>query len=303
MKGLPPRQSSIRRRVPGLGLVSGPSRYPAEISYCNEKGLPSRLGVPVTRLSKASGWALVDSYWQTDLSLEAPSGSPWFLLSLTSNDAFLAFRADRFQRGQWCAEMAANIDFYFDFLSPYAYLAHCRLPALATRYGYQIAYRPIDLQQAKLSVGNTGPANRELPIKHRHLRLDLQRWAKYYGVPLTTPAGYGSHRLNRGAFYAIDRGVAARYVGTAWQLVWGEGGAMNDDRLLASVAERMEWDADEFFAFTASDTASSQLRAMNDMAFEHGVFGVPTMRVDDQMWWGNDRLRFLEMHLQEMTKK
>jgi 2-hydroxychromene-2-carboxylate isomerase len=65
----------------------------------------------------------------------------------------------------------------------------------------------------------------------------------------------------------------------------------------------MEWDGDEFFAFTASDTASARLRAMNDMAFEHGVFGVPTMRVGDEMWWGNDRLHFLEMHLQEMTKK
>lgn len=199
--------------------------------------------------------------------------------------------------------MVPTIDFYFDFLSPYAYLAHHKLPELAARYGYQVAYRPMDLQQAKLAVGNTGPANREMPIKHRHLRQDLQRWAAFYGVPFAPPAGYGSHRLNCATFYAIDRGVAAPYVTAAWQLVWGEGGAMNDDALLATVAERMGWNSDELLAFTASDAAHSRLRAINEMALERGVFGVPTMLVGDEMWWGNDRLHFLEMYLQETTKK
>jgi 2-hydroxychromene-2-carboxylate isomerase len=199
-------------------------------------------------------------------------------------------------------KMIPTIDFYFDFLSPYAYLAHHQLLAIAARYGYQIDYRPIDLQRAKLAVGNTGPANREIPLKHRYLRQDLQRWATSYGLPFAPPSGYGSHRLNCGTFYALERGVAARYVGTAWHLVWGEGGAMNDDSLIASVALRMGWDAGEFAAFTASETAASRLHGMNQLALEHGVFGVPMMCVDNQMWWGNDRLHFLENYLKEQTE-
>jgi 2-hydroxychromene-2-carboxylate isomerase len=194
--------------------------------------------------------------------------------------------------------MTRTIAFYFDFLSPYAYLAHTQLPALAARHGCTIDYHPIDLQKAKLAVGNTGPANREVPIKHRHLRIDLQRWATHYGVPFAPPAGYGSARLNGGSFFALDRQAGQRYVDTAWQLVWGEGGAMDDDKLLASLAERMGWNAAEFIAYTSSDDARARLAASNAQALALGVFGVPTMAVGDEMWWGNDRLHFLEQHLQ-----
>lgn len=195
--------------------------------------------------------------------------------------------------------MAAPIHFYFDFLSPYAYLAHHRLQMLADQYRRQIAYRPIDLNEAKLAVGNTGPATREMPVKHRHLRLDLQRWARHYGIGLKPPAGYGSQRLNCGAFLAMDRDVIGRYVNTAWQLVWGEGRAMNDDGLLATLATNMGWNAEEFLIFAGSHNAHARLIATNDAALAAGVFGVPTMIVDEQMWWGNDRLHFLELYLQE----
>jgi 2-hydroxychromene-2-carboxylate isomerase len=197
--------------------------------------------------------------------------------------------------------MNRTIDFFFDFLSPYAYLAHCKMPQVADEHDCAVGYRPIDLLQAKLAVGNTGPANREMPIKHRHLREDLRRWADYYGVPFSPPAGYGSARLNCGTFYAIDLGVAQQYVSTAWRLVWGEGGAMNDDGLLRAVAERMGWNADEFLGFVVSESASARLQESNAYALNRGVFGVPTMVVGSEMWWGNDRLHFLEMYLKDMT--
>lgn len=194
-------------------------------------------------------------------------------------------------------EEKCEIEFYFDFMSPYAYLAHCKLPALARQYGFGIDYRPIDLAQAKIAVGNTGPANREIPIKHKYLRRDLQRWADCYGVPFAPPAGYGSHRLNCGVFFAIDKGVASSYVQLAWSHVWGGGADMDDDALLARIAQSMNWRPEEFLEYAASDVAHARLRAMNKTALENGVFGVPVMRVRDQMWWGNDRLHFVEDYL------
>jgi len=195
---------------------------------------------------------------------------------------------------------ATTIDFYFDFMSPYAYLAHTRLPALAARRGAQLRYRPIDLDRAKLAIGNTAPANRDLPIKHRYLRVDLARWAQAYGVPFTPPAGYGSARLNRGAFLAIEQGCATRYVDCAWRRLWGGGGgAMDDDALLSDLAREMGWPADEFLAYVQSDAARERLEASNEEALARGVFGVPTMMVGDALWWGNDRLHFLDMHLQQ----
>jgi 2-hydroxychromene-2-carboxylate isomerase len=194
--------------------------------------------------------------------------------------------------------MPATIDFFFDFVSPYAYLAHTQLPTLAKRCGVSMTYHVIDLQQAKHAVGNTGPSNREMPIKHRYLRQDLQRWASDYGVPFSPPAGYGSTRLNCGVFYALDRGEVQRYVDLVWRRVWSEGGAMNDDGLIADVASEMGWQADHFLEFIVSREAIDRLHASNASALRRGVFGVPTMLVGDDMWWGNDRLHFLERHLQ-----
>jgi 2-hydroxychromene-2-carboxylate isomerase len=105
-------------------------------------------------------------------------------------------------------------------------------------------------------------------------------------------------RLNCGAFFAFDRALAERYVSTAWRLVWGEGGAMDSDALLAATAESLGWNAAEFIAYTTSEPARDRLAASNAQALERGVFGVPTMSIGDELWWGNDRLHFLEQHLQ-----
>jgi len=191
-----------------------------------------------------------------------------------------------------------NIDFYFDFLSPYAYLANCRLPALADEYGYGITYRPIDLKAAKLAAGNTGPATAQMPPKLRYAMADLTRWAKKYGVPFAF-AGVPpvSERANKGAFFALQRGQERAYVSTLWAATFGAGGDVNSDELLGSVARQMEWSPGEFLEFIQSDAAARLYQEGNTAAQERGVFGVPTMMVGDQMWWGNDRLDFLEEYL------
>jgi 2-hydroxychromene-2-carboxylate isomerase len=192
-----------------------------------------------------------------------------------------------------------QIEFVFDFLSPYAYLARFGLVRLADRYGAQIVYTPVDLQTLKLQVGNTGPANRDIPVKHRHLRLDLRRWADLYQVPFVPPSGYGPERLNCGALFAADAGAADRYVEVAWDEVWGKGGDMGDDELLGRVAARMGWDPAELIGFARSPAAASRLREQTRACAARGIFGVPTMLIGEEMWWGNDRLQFVEAYLKE----
>ena len=102
--------------------------------------------------------------------------------------------------------MSDFIDFYFDFISPYSYLAHCRLPAIAEQHGLEIAYHVVDLAAIKLDAGNTGPTTREMLLKLRYSGADQQRWAARYGVTLKRPSAYGLNRLNEGVFWASDRG-------------------------------------------------------------------------------------------------
>ena len=193
--------------------------------------------------------------------------------------------------------MAEPIEYFFDFASPYCYLAHVRLPGIAARHGRAIAYRPVDLAEVKRAAGNIGPSTHFLAARRHYLRQDTARWARRYGVPISEPAGYGSARLNRGAFLALDRDAIARYVDAVGTRVWGQGGAMDDDGLLAAVAADMGWDAAAFIAYAGSEAADGRHRAALALARERGVFGVPTVVIGEHLWWGNDRLQFVDAHL------
>ncbi len=195
--------------------------------------------------------------------------------------------------------MTGVIDFHFDFISPFSYLAHCRLPDIARRHGREIAYHVVDLAAIKLGGGNTGPSTREMPLKYRYSGTDMQRWAQRYGVTIKRPTGHAESpdRLNKGAFVAEDRGEMRRYVTAAWHRVWGEGGDMADEALMRAVADDLGWDTGEFLAFTISPEAEARYRESTRAAHERGVFGVPTMMIGEEIWWGNDRLEFLEEFL------
>ena len=191
------------------------------------------------------------------------------------------------------------MDFYFDFLSPFAYLAHDRVCALAREYGRKLTYIPIDMPAAKLAAGNTGPSNRNMPVKLRYLMTDIDRWAKRVNLPVSFPASLDSHRMNAGTFYALDRGLGEEYVREGFHLGWGSGGDMGSDETLTRLAEIMGWSPAEFVEYAGASKALPEYVVSNRQAVEKGVFGVPTIIVDDQMWWGNDRLDFVEEYLAE----
>ena len=193
--------------------------------------------------------------------------------------------------------MAGPIDFYFDFMSPFSYFAWQRLPAIAKRFEREIVFHPVDLADLKLRAGNTGPSARTMPIRIKYMKEDQRRWAKRYGVPIATPAHYEGGILNRGCFFALDRGHIELYITHAYHRVWGEGCSMIDRALIEELAQHCGWSVLEFDAFVAGEEATERLQTETIKANADGIFGVPTMIAEGQMWWGNDRLDFLEEHL------
>ena len=191
-----------------------------------------------------------------------------------------------------------HLDFFFDFLSPFAYLAHGEVMELCERHDLELRYLPIDLAAAKAAAGNTGPPNRDIPVKLRYLLRDIERWAEHYGgLPVKFPKSLESRRMNIGTFYAVARGQAPAYVTAGFHAGWGLGGDLNDDSVLRALAREMGWDDDDFLAFLAAPSGQAAYEASNAEARSRGVFGVPTMMVADEMWWGNDRLFFIEAFL------
>lgn len=194
--------------------------------------------------------------------------------------------------------MGKRIDFYFDFISPFAYLAHVKLPALARRYGASLHYHPVDVLFAKLAAGNYGPSTRQIPTKARYIREDRLRWAALYEVPMvSTLNATRAPRLNSGVFFANREGRAEDYVNAAFHQVWGVGADPEDDKVLQTVAQALAFDPKKFLAYVNSAPAQQAYAESRQAAHGRGVFGVPTMILDEQMFWGNDRLEFLEKYL------
>jgi 2-hydroxychromene-2-carboxylate isomerase len=187
-----------------------------------------------------------------------------------------------------------TLEFYFDLASPYAYLALARLPVLVLPQGCTIAYRPVDVEELKRAAGNIGPALRDLSSKKSYVLRDAARWAKRCGIAFTEPAGWDATRLNRGTFMAIDRGMAARYLDVAARHVWGAGGDPAGEALIAAVATEMGWAPQELLSYTLSAPAAQRQRETLAAARAAGVFGVPTSVLNGQLWWGNDRLEFVQ---------
>ncbi len=192
--------------------------------------------------------------------------------------------------------MAAPVRFYFDFLSPYSYLAIAQAETICETAGRLLEPVCVDLVRLKTAAGNTGPSTREIPPKARYARVDLARWARRYGIPLTPPEKNNSVRVNRG-FYMTPLGERRAYMHAVWKRTWGEGCDSMQDALLGEVAAAMNWEPTRFIRQADSDEAAQALGAATEAAIREGIFGVPMCLVDGQMWWGNDRLFFVEEYL------
>ena len=190
--------------------------------------------------------------------------------------------------------MAKTVEFYFDFGSPYSYLAYKVLPAIAAAHGAQIAWRPILLGGVFKASGNHSPA--EIPAKSKWMHEDLRHWAARYGVgfernpyfPINTLA------LMRGAVGMQMRGTDfARYVETMFHAMWEEPRNLTEPAELAAVLGQAGFDAGAFHSLISDTAVKEQLKKDTEDAVARGVFGVPTFFVGEEMFWGQDRLDFV----------
>lgn len=193
--------------------------------------------------------------------------------------------------------MTGTLDFYFDIVSPFSYLAHVKLPALAARYGYRIAYHPMDIPMAKIAAGNYGPSNREIPAKIKVLMQDLNRWAQHYQVPLRFPKSFDCGRWNVAVLFANAEGKAEAFVREAWDRLYAKGGDPADDAELRGAATAAGLDADALMDYVASPRGRTEFNKACVEAHGKGVFGAPIMMIGDETWWGNDRLHFIEEYM------
>jgi len=188
--------------------------------------------------------------------------------------------------------------FYYDVVCPYAYLASTQIVDLASRAGAELVYRPILLGGVLKTIGApTVPMNEMSPGKLKHNFLDMQRWADIWGVPLTIPPEHPRRSVN--AMRAIiskpeDIPTSSQALFAAY---WIDGLDVSDATVVATVLNQAGLDGEEMVRCAQTETVKLELRERTDDAIKAGVFGVPAFVVQDQLFWGQDRLDFVEKAL------
>lgn len=193
--------------------------------------------------------------------------------------------------------MAKTLEFYFDYGSPYSYLADTQVEAMARRTGATLVRKPMLLGGVFKATGNHSPA--ELKQKSQWSAFDMPLWARHYGVPFQRNPFFpvNTLALMRGAAAAELDGVFDRYHPAVFRAMWVEGRNLNDIKEIAAVLTAAGLDAPKFGNRIQEQDVKDRLKATTDEAVARGVFGAPTSFVDGQMFFGNDRLPFVELAL------
>jgi 2-hydroxychromene-2-carboxylate isomerase len=191
--------------------------------------------------------------------------------------------------------MTNTIDFYFDFRSPYAYLAHTQLPGIAAEHGVTIAYYPFCVLELMRLTGNA-PTTVECKNKNVYAGADLRRWSKRYDVELVRNPhvkSFNLGELSQGTLIAIEDGRGTEYVSAIFNAFWARKADLSQRSVLIGVLKSAGFDASTLLDQANTEDMAAKLDAATQAAASRGVFGAPTMFVGDEMFFGNDRLDFV----------
>ena len=196
------------------------------------------------------------------------------------------------------------MDFYFDFGSPYGYLASTQIEAIGARYGEPVTWRPIMLGAAMAQTG--GRPLKDVPMRGAYAAHDLPRFADLIGVPFRFPPKLPIVALAASrAFYwrqDQDAGAAVDLAKALFHAHFGEGRDIEKPEQVAAEAARLGIDRDAVFAGITAPEIKARLRAETEASLDRGVFGSPFIIVDEEPFWGADRLQQVELWLARRTR-
>ncbi len=197
--------------------------------------------------------------------------------------------------------MSKNLEFLFDFGGPNSYLAYKMLPELCARTGAQVVYVPILLGGLFKLTNNQAPLMRyaETPAKQKYEMLEFQRFVKAHAIPFKMNPRFPLNTLYvmRGAIAAQRLGCFTPYMDAVMAAMWQDGADMGDLDVVRDVLDRAGLDSTALLALAEDPEVKAELIANTEAAAKRGAFGVPTFFVDEEMFWGKERLGQVEAAL------
>ena len=192
-----------------------------------------------------------------------------------------------------------TLEFHFDFGSPTSYLAYTQLPRIARETGARLVCHPMLLGGVFRATGNVSPVS--VPAKGRWMGEDIERWARRWGVPFAFNPHFPINTLTlmRGAVGLQLRQPDdfQRYADAVFHAMWVTPRNLGDVAELAAVLGAAGFDAAAFAALVADAEVKARLVANTEASVARGVFGAPSCFVGEQLFFGQDRLDFVQQAL------
>ena len=188
--------------------------------------------------------------------------------------------------------MIKPFDFYFDFISPYSFLAHKEMRKIENKTNIKIRYKPILLGGLHNLHGIKAPAF--IPAKAKHMIRDCKLIAERNNVKFKFNSYFPIKSLNlmRGVLVAEEDNIKNYYIDNVFNTIWQDGLNMNDENIIYKILKNLNINPKTFTLRSTSSSIKDSLRKKTSDAYEKGIFGAPTFVSNNKIFWGQDRIEF-----------
>ena len=188
--------------------------------------------------------------------------------------------------------MIKPLEFYFDFISPYSFLAHKQMRKIENNEGIKVIYKPVLLGGLHNLHGIKAPAF--IPAKAKHMVRDCKLIAGKNNIRFKFNSYFPIRSLNlmRGVLVAEEDNIKKYYIDNIFNTIWQDGLNMNDTIVIQKILQNLNINPKTFSLRTTSSLIKDLLKKKTNDAYEKGVFGAPTFLVNNKIFWGQDRIEF-----------
>jgi 2-hydroxychromene-2-carboxylate isomerase len=188
--------------------------------------------------------------------------------------------------------MIKPFDFYFDFISPYSFLAHKEMRKIEDKARIKIKYKPILLGGLHNLHGIKAPAF--IPAKAKHMIRDCKLIAERNNVKFKFNSYFPIKTLDlmRGVLVAEEDNIKNHFIDNIFNAVWQDGLNMNDETIVQKILKNLNINPKTFFLRSSTSLIKDTLRNKTSEAYNKGIFGAPTFVSNNKIFWGQDRIEF-----------
>ena len=189
--------------------------------------------------------------------------------------------------------MIKPFEFYFDFISPYSFLAHKEIIKIEKRDSIKIKYKPILLGGLHNLHGIKAPAF--IPAKARHMIRDCKLIAEKNNISFKFNSYFPIKSLNlmRGVLVAEQDNFKSYYIDSIYNAIWQDGLNLNDENIFQKILKNLNINPKTFLLRLASSSIKDSLKKKTSEAYEKGIFGAPSFVINNKIFWGQDRIEFV----------